>query len=305
MNRIGIPAVVLIAAALLVPLAHAADSGNDATPQSLKDNKPDLSKRIVYAIDGMDRVVVTRDLVYKSEGDTKLLMNVYAPPKLANDARLPVVLFVHGGPIPADMMVPTQWGLLTSYGELVAASGFVAVTFNHRFLSQNDYSRSQSDVKAAIEYVRSHAKELHVNEDRIAVWIFSSAGSHLSWILRDRPVGLRGAVSFYSILDLRPFLPASADAKLTAAVEQLSAAAQVKDHGAGLPIFIARAGLDAPQINQGIDRFVSEALAANLDIEVMNHSHGQHSFDVLDDDDRSREIIAAAVAFLQAQLKLK
>jgi hypothetical protein len=63
--------------------------------------------------------------------------------------------------------------------------------------------------------------------------------------------------------------------------------------------------LDAPPLNQGIDRFVSEALAANLDIEVMNHSHGRHSFDVLDDDDRSREIIASAVEFLKSHLRPK
>jgi acetyl esterase/lipase len=291
--------------------AGAADPAQGAEgQQTTKDvkqvtNKFDFGKRIVYSINGMANVVTAHDVVYKSEGDTKLLMNVYSPPKLTSDARLPVVLFVHGGPISPDTMPPKEWGIYQSYGELIAASGFVGVTFNHRLFSQNDYGRSQSDVAAAIEYVRSHANELHVDANRMALWVYSAGGPHLSWILRERPAGLRCAVAFYSRLDLRPYLPPNADAKVVAAVERLSAAAQVKEYGANLPMFIARAGLDAPQLNQGIDRFVMEALAANLQIEVMNHNRGQHSFDVLDDDDRSREIIARAVAFLQAHLQLK
>jgi acetyl esterase/lipase len=264
----------------------------------------DFGKRIVYSIDGMQQVT-TRNVIYKSEGDSKLLMNVYMPPTLAGEARLPVVLFVHGGPIPADMLPPTDWGIYQSYGELVAASGFIGVTFNHRLFSQADYARSQSDVVAAIEYVRSHAKELHVDADRLALWVYSGGGPHLSWVLRDRPKGLRCALAFYSLLDMRPFLPANADANAVTAVERISAAAQVKEFGASLPMFIARAGLDVLTINQGIDKFISESLSANLNIEVMNHPGGRHSFDMLDDDDRSKEIIASAVAFLQVQLKSK
>jgi hypothetical protein len=48
--------------------------------------------------------------------------------------------------------------------------------------------------------------------------------------------------------------------------------------------------------------FVQSALAANLPIEVMNHPDGQHAFDMLDADDRSREIIARTVTFVQTHL---
>jgi acetyl esterase/lipase len=298
-------AIACIGLAIVWPI-DAADPSSTANQKTVKANKEinvtDYDKRIVYRIEGMASVVTTRDVVYKSEGDIKLLMNVYSPPKIGSGAALPVVLFVHGGPISPEMPLPNDWGVYQSYGELIAASGFVGVTFNHRLFSRNDYGRSQSDVLAAIEYVRTHAKELNVDANRIALWIYSFSGPHLSWVLRDRPAGLRCALAFYPLLDLRPFLPPNADANMTAAVERLSAAAQIKEYGAGLPMFIARAGLDALPLNQGIDRFVSEALAANLDIEVMNHSHGRHSFDVLDDDDRSREIIASAVQFLKSHL---
>jgi dienelactone hydrolase len=70
-----------------------------------------------------------------------------------------------------------------------------------------------------------------------------------------------------------------------------------------LPIFIARAGLDQRMINDTIDLFVQEALAGNAMLDVMNHPAGRHGFDMLDDDERSREIIGRAVAFAQAHLR--
>ena len=56
-------------------------------------------------------------------------------------------------------------------------------------------------------------------------------------------------------------------------------------------------------INQSIDAFVQEALAGNAPLEVMNHPTGRHGFDILDDNDRSREIIARAVAFAQVHVR--
>jgi len=243
----------------------------------------DLSKRIVYRVDGMRDVRVRRDVVYKHDAGAELLMNIYAPAGLSGDARVPAVLFVHGGPIAADYMPPTQWGVFVSYGELVAASGLVGVTFNHRLFALTDYERARSDVAAATEYVRSHAAELNVDADRIALWCFSGGGPLMTSMLRDRPDYVRCLLAFYAYLQ--------------------PAEAQLRSKGAGLPIFIARAGLDQPLINETIDRFVQEALAGNAMLDCMNHPAGRHGFDILDDDERSREIIARAVAFAQVHVR--
>lgn len=236
----------------------------------------DLSKPIVYHADGMHDARVQRDIVYKRDADSELKMSVYAPAGLSGDDRAPAVFFVHGGPIPAEMMPPTQWGVFVSYGQLAAASGLVGVTFNHRLHAVTDYGRAQSDVAASIEYVRSHAAELNVDPDRIALWYFSGGGPLLSAVLRDRPAYVRCVLAFYAYLDVQGMTPGD------------------------LPMFIARAGLDQPLINNTIDLFVKEALASNASLELMNHAAGRHGFDMLDDDDRSREIIARAVAFVQA-----
>jgi acetyl esterase/lipase len=242
----------------------------------------DLSKRIVYHVDGMRNVRVKRD-VYKRDAGAELAINVYAPASLSGGARLPAVVFVHGGPIPADFQPPTQWGVFVSYGELAAASGLVGVTFNHRLFAMEDFDRAQADVTAAIDYVRNHATELNVDAERIALWYFSGGGLLMMPMMLDRPDYVRCMLAFYAYLQ---------------PVEM-----QVRTKGAGLPIFIARAGLDQRMINDTIDLFVQEALAGNAMLDVMNHPAGRHGFDMLDDDERSREIIGRAVAFAQTHLR--
>jgi dienelactone hydrolase len=241
----------------------------------------DFSKPIVYRVEGMRDVRVRRDVVYKRDGAAALRMNIYAPARLSGDARVPAVFFVHGGPIPEQLTPPTRWGVFISYGELAAAAALVGVTFNHRLYAPGDYERSQTDVAAAIDYVREHAPELNVDAERIALWYFSGGGPLLKAVLRDRPSHVRCVLAFYAYLDKR----------------------DVRARGGGLPMFIARAGLDQPLINESIDAFVQEALAGNVPLELMNHPAGRHGFDILDDDERSREIIARAVAFAQVHVR--
>jgi acetyl esterase/lipase len=262
----------------------------------------DLGKPIVYRVDGMGEARVQRDVVYKRDAGAELKMNVYAPARLSGDERAPAVFFVHGGPIPAEM-TPTQWGVFVSYGELMAASGLVGVTLNHRLHAPSDFERSQSEVAAAIDYVREHAAEFKVDPERIALWYFSGGGPLLSSVLRERPAHVRCVLAFYAILDMRHMIIGAADAAKLARATELSAAVHVRAHGAGLPMFIARAGLDQPMINQSIDSFVQEALHGSVPLDLMNHPAGRHGFDILDDDERSREIIARAVAFVQAHVR--
>jgi acetyl esterase/lipase len=262
----------------------------------------DLARRIVHRVDGMEDAVVRKGLVYTRDGSDELLMDVYAPSGRQPDTRTPAVVFVHGGPIPREMMAPREWGCFVSYGELVAASGLVGIVFNHRLHAPTDYGTAESDMKAAIDYVRSHADELGVDRDRLAVWVFSGGGPLAAWCLRERPAYLACLLAFYAILDVRHLLPANADPGLTARAQAFSPAAHLTDSGAALPMLVARAGLDAPMVNTSIDAFVREALASNAPLDLLNHREGQHGFDILNDDPRSREIISRAVAFATAHL---
>ena len=263
---------------------------------------PNLGKRLVHRVDGMERVAIRRDIPYWQDGGVKLLMDVYAPAELPSGFRLPALFFVHGGPIPAEMLSPRRWGVFESYGALAAASGLVGVTFDHRLHDPGDYTRAQDDVRTAIGYVREHADELRVNPERIGIWVFSGGGPLLSWALRERPSYVGCLVAFYALLDLRHVTPPNADPAVLERAKALSPAAQLEGWLAGSPMFIARAGRDSATINQSIDLFIREALTVNMQLDVANHPEGEHAFDARNDDDRSREIITRAIAFVQARL---
>ena len=55
-------------------------------------------------------------------------------------------------------------------------------------------------------------------------------------------------------------------------------------------------------MNDSIDRFVRAALAKNVALTLMNHPQSAHGFDNRNDDERSREIIRAAIAFMKFHL---
>jgi hypothetical protein len=74
-------------------------------------------------------------------------MDVYAPSGSGLTMRLPAVILVHGRPIPSQAR-PKDWAVFVSYGELLAASGLIAVTFNHRF-SDGSQLEAASDVAVA------------------------------------------------------------------------------------------------------------------------------------------------------------
>jgi acetyl esterase/lipase len=263
-------------------------------------------KPIVYTVPGMEAAEVHRDITYKTGDGADLKMDIYVPPGLAAGARVPVVFFIHGGFIPKTItFLPKEWGVFQSYGRLAAVSGFVGVTFNHRYWgwTREDMERSFGDVMDAIRFVRGHAEDCHADPERIALWAFSGGGPHLSLPLRKKLGFVRCLVSFYAMLDLAPAAKSQALDPEKEGSAGFSPITYLGKEGIKLPpLFIGRAGLDAPSLNETVDRFIARALALNETIEVMNHPGGRHGFDILDDDDRSREIIARALEFIKAHI---
>jgi len=218
-------------------------------------------------------------------------MDIYWPLE-AGKAR-PAVILVHGDGPPDWSKDIKDWGQYVSWGELLAASGLTAVTFNHR--STEGWTRiaeALSDVEDLVAFVRAGATSYEVDPHRLAIWVASAGGfmgAHLA--LSNRPA-VRCLVVFYGLMEPPP----SAGADLG----RFSAAAKIgKD---GPPIFVGRAGLDRPVLNRVLDAFTDAALQAGLDVELHNHSAGRHAFDLLDPGPRSSEIIARSVEFLRSRL---
>jgi hypothetical protein len=110
-------------------------------------------------------------------------------------------------------------------------------------------------------------------------------------------------VAYYAALDIQQKAPGSNAALSEETRRDLSPLHHVQAQaGRVAPLLVARAGLDHPFLNAGIDRFVTQALASNAALDLMNHPAGRHGFDILDDDARSREIIARTLEFLRARM---
>jgi dienelactone hydrolase len=252
-----------------------------------------IRRPIVLAHPGMDAVSCHRDLVYRSADGVSLPMDAY--PAAAPGGGF--VLLVHGGPLGPEHS-PKDWGLFTSTARSLAAEGLTAFAFNHRFHGASTLLQAADDVRAALAFARSQA--FGFDPDRAALVAYSGGGIFLSPFLEDPPPFVRALVGFYPALDLREAPPGAEDTLGPELRARFSPAARVS--AAAPPILVARAGLDHPLLNAGIDRFAASALEKNAPLLLVNHPQGHHGFDVADPDARSREILALAFRFLKTHL---
>lgn len=276
-------------------------------PDKLEDPpwiKEVAAPRIFYAVPGMERIRAQKDITYKRTANEELKMDVYRPRSVPRRARRPAILFIHGGALPANLLTkPKEWGAYVSFGQLVAASGFVGITFNHRFYGWDMYSLSdaRSDVEGAIAYVRNNAERLGVDKDHICLWSLSAGSLFLASALSERPHYIGCLVFYYPIMDLEPMRkdrPAITDD----VNREFSPLARFKKLRLTLPpMLIARAGREEPALNAAVDSFVREAVNRSANLDFSNHASGQHGFDVLDDNARTREIIRRTLEFIKAQ----
>lgn len=256
------------------------------------------SKKLVYSV-SWRRDVHCCDCIPYADGGSQRFMDVYTPNDGGTAQLHPAILFVHGGPIPANLATPPKdWKIFRDYGQQAAAVGLAGVTFNHRLFDLSSYSDAAEDVRDAVKYVRANAEFLRIDKNSLCLWFFSGAGPLMSTYLRQAAEYVRCLVAYYAVLDCSDSLFGN-----SAPDEAFSPAAQLKLSVAPHPpIFIARAGLDRPELNATIDVFLREALAIGAPVEIANNPTGHHGFDVEDDNEQSREIIRRTFDFAASHL---
>jgi acetyl esterase/lipase len=262
-------------------------------------------KRVVYQLPGMEQIPARGDIVFKTVGELALKMDLYSPIQQESGSLPPGVIFVSGGDASADTLRTREIGLYISYGQLVAAAGFVGITFDHRGLEGYTQLREVGeDTDDLIAYVRTNSASLGVDAERICIWAFSAGPIYgFRTAFRGAPSYIRCAIAYYgglSLLNKTYFHYAPAEEPL---FREFSAVHYLRENPASIPpLFIARAGLDRPFLNESIDEFVQVAITHNVQITLMNHPSGLHGFDMLNDDERSREIIRATLEFIRTHL---
>ncbi|MFF5106606.1 alpha/beta fold hydrolase [Streptomyces sp. NPDC000134] len=204
----------------------------------------------------------------------------------------PAVVFVHGGPVPADARpTPRDWPALTGYARYAAGEGVVAAVLDHRLHDVSDYPRAAGDVAAAVDTVRADPR---VDADRIALWFFSGGGLLAADWLQAPPPWLRCLAATYPILaplgdwglPEGRFRPARAVA------------------GAGtLPVVLTRVGREAPEVAATVEEFLTAAGRCGAGVEVIDVPNARHGFETLDRTGESREAVRRAMRSVLARLR--
>ena len=120
-------------------------------------------------------VTAHRNLAYVDGGHERQVLDLFVP---GNAARpLPVIVWIHGGGWTGgdkSGCPPLRQGY--------AQRGYAIAAINYRYSQQAIFPAQIEDCKAAIRWLRAHAKKYNLNPDRIGVW-GSSAGGHLVALL--------------------------------------------------------------------------------------------------------------------------
>lgn len=277
-------------------------SAQSATPRGAKTPAERVILPVVYRLPGMDTVTVHSNMKYSDVDNPFLLMDVYTPPGLSKGDLRPIVMLIHGAA--GAQYKPKDWGLFQSWGRLVAAAGIVAAMFTHRLgYPKPLLAEAALDASNALSYIRSNAGAFNADPGRIGLVAWSGGGPLLSTAMREKPPFVRCLVALYAYLDIQRS-PSHVENETPECLNSFSPISYLHgDTSAIIPLFIARAGQDEiPMMNDSIDRFLAAAIAANAPLTYMNHPFGEHGFDNQNDDDRSREIIRGALAFLSTHL---
>lgn len=207
------------------------------------------------------------------------------------EAPRPVVLFVHGGPVPADARpTPRDWPTLRGYAHCAAAGGAVAAVVDHRLHSLDDYEHAAADVAAAMEQVRADPR---VDADRAALWFFSAGGPIAAPWLDAPPPWLRCLAATYPV-----FGPLPGWGLTDSRFDPARAVANAGD----LPVVLTRVGLETPAIAATVEGFLASAEECGADVDVVDVPHGRHAFETVDPTDESRDAIRRAVRAVLGRL---
>jgi acetyl esterase/lipase len=234
---------------------------------------------------------------------------VVTPPgarEVRGDLRVPVLhhrmafVLVHGG-----------GGFLGDKGELRAWQDLYAnhnyLTLSADYLTFNDdtpapvYPQPESDVKAAVQFLRRHAHELSIDADKIVVHGFSAgarigaqllvgpndpalAGSTRWPRQTDRIAGLIGFYGYYSGYQFQPdrYYGGRANSRDPAVRARGKAAnSDARAGNATGPVLLFHGNVDPMPVSQST-RFADSLRAAGNDVDLVVVEGANHGFDIKD-----------------------
>ena len=201
--------------------------------------------------------------VSKDQAYGTLQMDVYRPANAAGKT-LPVLVFfnIASGAQRSNFFYKP-------WAEIAASRDLVAILPDLRDDS------FEKDFDALIAHLTANASSLGIDRDRIALYAGSGNVSRaLPLVQNPKQTVVRAAVMYYG-------------------------SAQVSEFRRDLPILMVRAGLDRPPVNRAIADLATLAANQNAPLTLLNYAGGHHAFEIVDDEDATRDVIDTTIEFVK------
>jgi acetyl esterase/lipase len=115
-----------------------------------------------------------RDIAYADTENARQKLDLYLPKVRKSDKPLPVIVFIHGG----GWRAGDKSGGIGNVGRFVQSGEYAGASIGYRLTDEAQWPAQIHDCKAAIRWIKAHAKEYNLDATKIAVW-GTSAGGHL------------------------------------------------------------------------------------------------------------------------------
>jgi len=182
-----------------------------------------------------------------------------------------------------------------TWGRLLAVSGLVAVTY------AND--EPEKDSFRALDYLSKNARKLGIDIENLGIWSCSANVPNALALAMSMRFNFCCATFLYGYMLDRGSNSFVQDAASSSGFAAPNAHRSIDDFPSNVALRIVRAGADQfPGINQTIDDFCTDALDRNHEITLVNHPNAPHSFDILDNSQRTKIIVSETLSFFAQKL---
>ena len=228
---------------------------------------------LVVPVPPREQVTVRTDSFTTSTG-TRRRFDVYRP--LNASGPVPVAVFVNGnGP------QPIRWNGYMDWARLVTSRGMAGVLYEGPTVDQSrtpadNIGTSRADLDSVLTTLLVRSAELGVDGNTVVIWAGSAqtfTGTPIA-LTGNRP-SIMGYVLYYG-------------------------AGQAPEPRIDVPVLVVRAGLDAPQLNRGLDSLVTRLSDAGVPLTLITYPAGQHGFDIADSTAMTARVIEQTLDFMVA-----
>jgi dienelactone hydrolase len=222
--------------------------------------------RFFYPAPAAGTVTVSTDVQYGRADSAALRMDLY---RAANATPASPVLIFFNGAVGRER----QTEFSAAWARVAAAKGLVAI------VPDIHSDHAARDFDALLAYLAEHGGDYGADRDAIAVYAGSGNVYTALPIVEDRKyTAVKAAVIYYGT-------------------------APVTEFRRDLPVLYVRAGLDRPSVTggptSGMISLAARAIAQNAPWTLLNDPTGHHAFEMIDDDDATRDVIDRTIDFVK------